>query len=179
MSETDASPSSLTVQLATGVGQFDREQWNALGGNGNPFVSHEFLTALEESGSVGSGTGWQPAPIGIIDGAGDWLAAMPSDAKSRSQGEYVFDHSWADAFERAGGRYYPKLQIAAPFTPASGPRLLLSDERYAAPLLQGAEQVCEQNGLSSAHATFLEDRQLKLFEDAGWLRRHVKLRARR
>lgn len=171
MSETETSPSTLTVQLAPSVGSFDREQWNALGSNANPFVSYEFLTALEESGSVGSGTGWQPAPIAIVDDANNLLAAMPSYAKGHSQGEYVFDHSWADAFERAGGRYYPKLQIAAPFTPASGPRLLLRDERYAAPLLQGAEQVCAQNELSSAHATFVTDSQLELFEEAGWLLR--------
>src|SRR5690606_185461 len=88
-----------------------------------------------------------------------------------SQGEYVFDHAWADAWERAGRAYYPKLQIAAPFTPATGPRLLLSDERHAAPLLRAAEQLCRLNGFSSAHATFVEPEQLPLFERAGWLSR--------
>ena len=113
----------MTVRIAAGVGAFDREEWNALGGNDNPFVSHEFLTAMEDSGSVGPGTGWEPAPIVITDDAGKLLAALPSYAKGHSQGEYVFDHAWADAWHRAGGRYYPKLQIAAPFTPATGPRL--------------------------------------------------------
>lgn len=161
----------LTVRIASSVGAFGREEWNALGGSDNPFVSHEFLTAMEESGSVGPGTGWEPAPIAIVDEAGALLAAMPAYAKGHSQGEYVFDHAWADAWHRAGGRYYPKLQIAAPFTPATGPRLLLSDPALAPHLLKGAEAVCLQNKLSSAHATFIAPGQLPLFEEAGWMPR--------
>jgi len=161
----------LTVRLAPRVGEFDAAQWNALGGHRNPFVSHEFLTALEDSGSVGEGTGWDPVPIVVTDADDRLLAAMPSYAKGHSQGEYVFDHIWAEALHRAGRNYYPKLQIAAPFTPANGPRLLLSDPALAEHLLKGAEVVCEQNGLSSAHATFIEDDQLALFEDGGWLMR--------
>jgi uncharacterized protein len=161
----------LTVRLASSVGQFDLEEWNALGGNRNPFVSHEFLTAMEDSGSVGPGTGWDPVPIVVTDDSGLLLAAMPSYAKGHSQGEYVFDHSWADAWHRAGGRYYPKLQIAAPFTPANGPRMLLSDPALAPHLLKAAETVCSNNGLSSAHATFVESEQMPLFEAGGWLRR--------
>lgn len=166
------SDGELTVRLAPGVGEFEADEWNALGGNRNPFISHEFLTSLEDSGSVGSGTGWDPVPITITDAAGKLLAAMPSYAKGHSQGEYVFDHAWADALHRAGRNYYPKLQIAAPFTPASGPRLLLSDPALASPLLKGAEVVCEQNSLSSAHATFVEPDQLPLFESEGWLIRN-------
>lgn len=165
------SDAELTVRIASSVGAFDPAEWNALGSNGNPFVSHEFLTAMEDSGSVGPGTGWEPAPIAITDDAGKLLAVMPSYAKGHSQGEYVFDHSWADAWHRAGGRYYPKLQIAAPFTPATGPRLLLSDESLAPHLLKGAEAVCLQNKFSSAHATFIDPVQLPLFEDAGWMPR--------
>jgi uncharacterized protein len=165
------SDTELTVRLAPSVGQFDAADWNALGGDRNPFVSHEFLTAMEDSGSVGEGTGWDPAPIVITDEAGKLLAALPSYAKGHSQGEYVFDHSWADAWHRAGGRYYPKLQIAAPFTPANGPRLLLSDPALAPHLLKAAETVCANNGLSSAHATFIEPAQLALFEEAGWMLR--------
>ena len=168
----DHELSGLVVRLAPSVGQFDAAAWNALGGNRNPFVSHEFLTAMEDSGSVGEGTGWDPAPIVVTDEAGRLLAAMPSYAKAHSQGEYVFDHSWADAWHRAGGRYYPKLQIAAPFTPASGPRLLLSDTAFAPHLIKGAESVCRQNGFSSAHATFVEEGQVDLFERAGWLIRN-------
>ena len=170
MSEGDPSdPNALTVRLAPGVGQFDAAEWNALGGNRNPFVSHEFLTAMEDSGSVGRGTGWDPVPIVITDAADRLLAAMPSYAKGHSQGEFVFDHAWADALHRAGRNYYPKLQIAAPFTPASGPRLLVADEALAPHLLKGAEAVCLQNNLSSAHATFIESAQLPLFEAGDWL----------
>ena len=165
------SERELTVKIAPGVSGFDAAHWNALGGNRNPFVSHEFLSTLEDSGSVGQGTGWDPLPIVMTDDAGKLVGAMPSYVKSHSQGEYVFDHSWADALERAGGRYYPKLQIAAPFTPANGPRLLMSDERLAPHLLKSAETVCEQNGLSSIHATFIERDQLVFFEDAQWLMR--------
>ena len=165
------SDGELVAKIGGSVGAFDAAAWDALNPGNNPFVSHAFLTAMEDSGSVGAGTGWQSAPIVIEGEAGTLLAAMPSYAKSHSQGEYVFDHSWADALERAGGRYYPKLQIAAPFTPATGPRLLLSDQVYAAPLLQAAEQVCIGNGFSSAHATFIEPAQRALFEDAGWLLR--------
>lgn len=165
------NPGELSVSIAPAVGSFDAGHWNALGGNRNPFVSHEFLTALEDSGSVGPGTGWTPAPIVLEDASGQLLGALPSYVKSHSQGEYVFDHSWADAWHRAGGNYYPKLQVAAPFTPATGPRLLLTDEIYASPLLQAAQQVCAANGFSSAHATFIEPAQQGLFETAGWLMR--------
>ncbi|TIX49402.1 GNAT family N-acetyltransferase [Alteraurantiacibacter aquimixticola] len=162
---------NLTARIAPSVASLDASQWDALTGGGNPFMRHAFLAALEESASVGEGTGWQPVPIVIEDSAGKLLAAMPSYAKSHSQGEYVFDHAWADAWERAGGSYYPKLQISAPFTPATGPRLLLRDEIYALPLLKAAESLCLKAELSSAHATFVEPAQHHLFEQAGWLKR--------
>ena len=164
------SEEGLAARIAGSVGAFDRAAWNALAGD-NPFMSHEFLTALEDSDSVGPGTGWQPVPLVISAEDGPPLAAMPAYAKGHSQGEYVFDHAFADAYERAGGSYYPKLQIAAPFTPATGPRLLLSDQSLAAPLLSAAEQVCVQNDFSSAHATFIEPAQVPLFEEHGWLLR--------
>ena len=162
----------LVAKLGGSVGAFAAADWDALDPSGNPFVSHAFLTALEDSGSVGEGSGWQPAPIVIEDGEGTLCAALPSYLKGHSQGEYVFDHAWADAFERAGGRYYPKLQIAAPFTPATGPRLLLADEALAGPLLEAAQQLCSQNDFSSAHASFIETGQQRLFEQAGWMLRH-------
>ncbi len=161
----------LTVRVAPSVGSLPAAEWDRLAGPGNPFVSHAFLAALEDSGSVGPATGWTPAPLVLEDPSGGLLGALPAYAKSHSQGEYVFDHAWADAWERAGGQYYPKLQIAAPFTPATGPRLLLADRAYAAPLLRAAEQLCRLNGFSSAHATFVEPEQLPLFEQAGWLAR--------
>ena len=161
----------LTARVAPSVGALPSDEWDRLAGASNPFMSHAFLAALEDSGSVGPGTGWTPAPLVIEDEAGRLLAALPSYVKSHSQGEYVFDHAWADAWEHAGGDYYPKLQVAAPFTPATGPRLLLSDPALAAPLLRAAERLCQQNDFSSAHATFVEPAQLPLFERAGWLAR--------
>ncbi len=161
----------LTVRIATSVGEVAAPEWDALAGPVNPFMRHAFLTALEESGSVGPGTGWSAAPLLLEDARGHLLGAVPAYLKDHSQGEYVFDHSWADAWHRAGGNYYPKLQIAAPFTPATGPRLLLSDPAYAAPLLGAVEQVCRRHVLSSAHATFVEPAQHALFAAAGWLER--------
>src|SRR5690606_36367243 len=121
----------LTARIVSSVGSLPAAEWDALAGPGNPFMTHAFLAALEDSGSVGPGTGWSPAPLVIEDASGSLLAALPAYLKGHSQGEYVFDHAWADAWQRAGGRYYPKLQVAAPFTPATGPRLLLADEAYA------------------------------------------------
>ena len=159
----------VEVRLAASVAGQDAAEWDGLTDGGNPFVSHAFLSALEESGSVGGRSGWQAAPL-LINGAGGQLAAaLPAYVKTHSQGEYVFDHSWADAWHRAGGSYYPKLQIAAPFTPATGPRVLTRDPALALPLLRAAEQLCAEQGLSSAHATFIEPAQLPLFEAAGWL----------
>ena len=160
----------IEARLGQAVGDLPAAQWDALAG-GNPFVSHAFMTAMEDSGSVGVGTGWSPAPLTIAGADGELIAAMPSYLKTHSQGEYVFDHAWADAWHRAGGSYYPKLQIAAPFTPATGPRLLLADPALATPLLRAVEQLCESNGLSSAHATFVAPDQVALFEAAGWLLR--------
>ncbi|MEO6387922.1 MAG: GNAT family N-acetyltransferase [Croceibacterium sp.] len=161
----------LTVRVAPSVGALPAAQWDALAGPGNPFMRHAFLSALEDSVSVGPGTGWTPAPLVIEDAVGGLLGALPTYAKSHSQGEYVFDHAWGDAWHRAGGQYYPKLQIAAPFTPATGPRILVADEAYAPPLLRAAENLCRRHGFSSAHATFLEPAQIPLFEAAGWLAR--------
>lgn len=160
----------IEARIARSVGELPAAEWDALAG-GNPFVSHAFLAAMEDSGSVGPGSGWNPAPIVISDASGRLAAALPAYLKAHSQGEYVFDHAWADAWHRAGGQYYPKLQIAAPFTSASGPRLLLADPALATPLLRAAEQLCEANGLSSAHATFIAPVQLPLFEAAGWMLR--------
>jgi predicted N-acyltransferase len=161
--------SDVVVRIAAGVADLPRDQWDACAGADNPFVSWDFLSALERSGSVGEGTGWQPLPL-LIDGAdGRIAAAAPLYAKSHSQGEYVFDHGWADAWERAGGRYYPKIQIAAPFSPVPGPRLLLRDKGLAPALIAGIERVVERNRLSSAHATFVAPDQIALFEAAGWL----------
>jgi predicted N-acyltransferase len=160
---------AVSARIADGVAAIPAADWDACAGDDNPFLSHAFLSIVEQSGSATPRTGWQPIPI-VIDGADGRPAAIaPAYAKSHSQGEYVFDHGWADAWERAGGRYYPKLQIAAPFTPVPGPRLLLRDPAMAAPLIAAIEAVTDQHGLSSAHATFIAPDQVPLFEAAGWL----------
>ena len=160
---------SVTARLADGAAAIPAADWDACAGSDNPFVSHAFIATLEASASVGGRSGWQPIPI-VVDGDdGKPLAIAPAYAKSHSQGEYVFDHAWADAWERAGGSYYPKLQIAVPFSPVPGPRLLLRDPSLAPALIAAAEAVVAQHDLSSAHATFVAPDQVTLFEAAGWL----------
>lgn len=159
---------AVTARIADGVRQIAAADWDACAG-GNPFVGHAFLAALEESASVGARSGWQSLPIIVDDADGRPAAIAPAYAKTHSQGEYVFDHAWADAWERAGGSYYPKLQIAAPFSPVPGPRLLLRDDSLAPALIAAVEAVVDQNKLSSAHATFVTPAQVPLFEAAGWL----------
>jgi uncharacterized protein len=161
-------PDEVIAELAQSVAGLDAAQWDMLSG-GNPFTSYAFLSVLEQSGSVGQNSGWSPAPIIIRDADGDLIGALPSYVKTHSQGEYIFDHHWADAYERAGGQYYPKLQIAAPFSPVPGPRLLMKDASIAPQLLAAAEAVVQHNGLSSAHATFVEESQLDAFRAADWL----------
>ena len=156
------------ARLADGVRGLDAAAWNRLAGPDNPFVSHEFLALLEQSGSVGPRTGWQEAPL-LIEQGGTLIGALPAYLKTHSQGEYIFDHGWAEAYERAGGAYYPKLQIAVPFTPVPGPRVLAQDESIGLALLRAAQAVVDQNGLSSAHATFIDPQEVALFDRAGWL----------
>lgn len=160
--------SEIIAKIASGVSGLNAGAWDRLA-KGHPFVSHAFLSALEESGSVGPGTGWTPAPILVEDEGGHLVAAAPAYLKGHSQGEYVFDHGWADAWERAGRTYYPKLQVAVPFTPVPGPRLLGSSPQQ---LLAALEAVTVQNQISSAHITFLGDRDLAEAEQRGWLARH-------
>lgn len=165
------SEQAITARIVSGVADLPAAEWDALTDGANPFVSHAFLSAMEDSGSVGGRSGWSPVPIVIEDAQGRLAGALPAYLKEHSQGEYVFDHAWADAWHRAGGQYYPKLQIAAPFTPATGPRILTRRPELAVPLLRAAEALCEQHGLSSAHATFIAPEQVPLFREAGWLLR--------
>jgi uncharacterized protein len=155
----------IVAKLASGVSGLNRAAWDRLAGD-DPFVSHAFLSALEQSGSVGKGTGWTPATLLVEDGASHLVSAAPAYLKTHSQGEYVFDHGWADAFERAGGTYYPKLQIAVPFTPVPGRRLLGTQQQH---LLAAAEAVVVQNEISSAHITFIDDAGAAECERRGWL----------
>ncbi|MCB1356263.1 MAG: N-acetyltransferase [Maritimibacter sp.] len=139
----------------------------------DPFTAHRFLMALETSGSVGRGTGWAPRYITVHQG-GEMIATAPAYLKSHSHGEYVFDWSWADAYERAGGRYYPKLQIAVPFTPVTGRRFLTKpghETTGAAAIVQGAVQVAAEAGLSSAHITFCTEAEAAAGKTMGLIHR--------
>ena len=145
----------------------------------NPFLSHDFLSALEASKSVGPRTGWQPQHVLARTPGGELLAAAPCYLKSHSRGEYVFDRGWAEAYERAGGSYYPKLQIAVPFTPATGPRLLLRQGLQAGPqaeavgraLAGGLIELCKISGASGVHVTFATAAEVRLLGEVGYLQR--------
>ncbi|MBI6629578.1 GNAT family N-acetyltransferase [Pontibaca salina] len=153
----------IEIRVIDSLSRVDAEDWDACacpeaaeGRPIDPFTTHRFLSALENSGSVGPGTGWQPQYLTTyMDG--QLIGCAPLYAKAHSQGEYIFDHNWAHAYERAGGRYYPKLQIAVPFTPVTGRRFLVRPG-YEIPgqaaLLQGAVQIASDNNLSSLHITF-------------------------
>ena len=141
----------------------------------NPFVSHEFLSALEASRSATARSGWQPQHLVAEDDDGRILGAAPCYLKSHSRGEYVFDWNWAEAYERAGGSYYPKLQVSVPFTPATGPRLLVRPGADAstvrAGLAAGLVELCKLRDASSVHVTFLPDTEWKPLADQGFLHR--------
>ncbi len=164
-----AMTDALTLSTHDSIHKVAPEVWDGLG-DGNPFTTHRFLAALEDSRSVGTGTGWQPLHL-TLERGGDVVAAMPLYAKSHSQGEYIFDHAWADAYMRAGGRYYPKLQATVPFTPATGQRLLARDDRDRAALLQALMQLTDRAECSGAHVTFCTASEAALGADAGFLPR--------
>ncbi|MEL6531698.1 MAG: GNAT family N-acetyltransferase [Pseudomonadota bacterium] len=171
----------IEVEVVSRLDDIGAEAWDACacpeardGGRPNdPFTTYRFLHALEASGSVGAGTGWQPRYLAARR-SGEVIAVAPLYAKSHSQGEYIFDHNWAHAFERAGGRYYPKLQMAVPFTPATGRRFLVKPGHEAvgiSALTQGAVEVAAQNGLSSLHITFCEEAEVAAGQAMGLMHR--------
>ncbi len=172
---------SVEITLYSDISEISEEDWNACAcpeiRDGerafDPFTTHRFLAALEASGSVGPGTGWDARHL--VARMGDRIIGVaPLYVKSHSQGEYVFDHGWADAFERAGGRYYPKLQCAVPFTPVAGRRLLVLpglEEAGGRALLAGMAQIVEGAGVSSVHMTFCTEDEAELAAEAGWLPR--------
>jgi predicted N-acyltransferase len=182
-SGNEPAEAAMTIRIATSVGAFSPEEWSELAGASrsgrttayNPFVSHDFLCILEESGCAVRGTGWQGHHIRLEDAGGGLLGAVPCYLKSHSRGEYVFDHGWADAFERAGGRYYPKLQASVPFTPVTGPRLLVRSGTQASAVRQalagGLAAVADRIGASSAHVTFAEPEDMAALGAAGFLKR--------
>ncbi len=161
----------LTLSLHRSIAEITPEEWDACAGAGNPFVSHAFLLAVELSGSAGPRTGWLPQHAALRNAEGLLVGCAPMYAKSHSYGEYVFDHGWANAFERAGGRYYPKLQVASPFSPVPGPRLLTRAGVTTEAMADALAQACEQLNLSSVHATFCTEAEWTALGEAGWLQR--------
>jgi predicted N-acyltransferase len=154
------------------IDELNAKQWNALGAEHNPFLRHEFFAALEHTGCVGVATGWDPRYFTLTDGKG-LAAAVPAFRKTHSYGEFVFDFAWAQAYARFGSRYYPKLTVAVPFTPATGPRLLVRPDldraALAARLLTDIETYTTSHSLSSVHALFLDESAHVACERAGWL----------
>ena len=168
----DEAP-SLSLTLHGAIAEIPAADWDACAGAGNPFVSHAFLSAVEDSGSAGPRTGWLPRHAALRDAAGWLLAVVPMYTKSHSYGEYVFDHGWAHALERAGGSYYPKLQVAVPFSPVPGPRLLIRPGGGigAAALGRALAQAGMELDVSSVHVTFCSEAEWDALAEAGWLRR--------
>ena len=167
---------ALATRLHSSISDIAPTAWDALANPAsaafNPFISHAFLWALEQSGSATPKAGWQPTHIAMEED-GKLVAAAPAYVKAHSYGEYVFDHGWAQAFERAGGAYYPKLQIAVPFTPATGPRLLTGGRPHLLPVLsQAIKRICSANELSSAHITFETESESLTLAAQGFLQRH-------
>ena len=171
-------PKQIEIRILTSLADIPAAAWDACACVGmdrpiDPFTTHRFLSALEVSGSVGSGTGWVPRHItAYLDD--QLIGAAPAYAKAHSQGEYVFDHSWADAYMRAGGRYYPKLQITVPFTPATGRRFLTRagyEDVGQSALIQGAVQLAAENQLSSLHITFCTEAEAEVGKTMGLMHR--------
>jgi predicted N-acyltransferase len=174
-----SSPDEITVKIMPAIREIKARDWDALAnpdaGTFNPFVAHGFLHALEASGAVGREAGWIARHLAIEEPDGTLTGAAACYIKTHSQGEYVFDHAWADAYMRAGGRYYPKLQIAVPFTPVPGPRLLVRPGPQAAANEQAlgaaAIELAAQAGFSSVHATFISAETQKNLASLGYLAR--------
>lgn len=159
----------LILEITESIQQVNATDWNALIGN-MPLLSHAFLSALETSGSVGKGTGWQPSPL-LVREDGQLVGAMPLYIKSHSYGEYVFDWAWAEAYERSGLNYYPKLLSAIPFSPITSPRLLSENVKIQALMIEALGETMRQHQLSSAHVLFPDEASSAALKQAGWLQR--------
>jgi uncharacterized protein len=161
---------TIKVRTLASLKDIATDAWDACSPVYNPFTSHAFLSALEESGSATAQTGWASSHI-VIEDAGKVIGAMPCYAKSHSQGEYVFDYGWAEAFHRAGGRYYPKLQVSVPFTPATGPRLLAPNDETRRMLSDAVISLCGAAKASSVHITFASPQDVSAIASEKWLLR--------
>jgi len=162
--------SGLVIETLPGIDAIAPSDWDSLVPDNHPFLEHAFLKSLEDAGCVGGNTGWQPCHVRLAS-AGETLAAAPLYLKSHSQGEYVFDHGWANAYHQAGGDYYPKLQLSVPFSPVPGPRLLTRDAAHRAVLIDGLKRITERMGVSGLHVTFCRTADWEALADAGFLKR--------
>lgn len=162
---------SYSARILTRIAEVDEKDWDALASQNNPFLTWRFLNALEVSGCATEETGWAPRHNWLQDENDKAVGAAPLYAKTHSQGEYVFDHGWANAFERAGGNYYPKLQCAVPFTPVNGPRLLTKNDDAKTGLITAMVHATNEWGYSSAHLTFLEQNDRSACQEGGLLMR--------
>lgn len=166
----DGTP-HLSLEVYPKIAEIGQAAWDGCASCDNPFISYGFLSALEDSGSVGKRTGWHPRYAVLRDADGTIVAIAPAYAKTNSYGEYVFDHGWAHAYERAGGAYYPKLQVAVPFSPVPGPRILCRPGLPPATMAAALEQLAETLDCSSVHVTFCTETEWKALGSAGWLQR--------
>ncbi len=164
------NPGEFTARLAGRAFDIGRTAWNACAGTEHPFTRYEFFDAVEASGSATARTGWRPLHL-VVEREGAIQGILPLYLKNHSQGEYVFDHAWADALERAGGDYYPKLQASVPFTPATGRRLLTNDADAAVALLAAGRAAVKELDASSLHITFLTEPEWAAAGEAGYLLR--------
>src|SRR5438128_3900411 len=168
------SDGMITVKVHASIAEIPAAAWDACAGEVNPSVSHAFLNALEESGSTIPRTGWTPQHLTLVDPGSSIVGVVPLYAKTHSYGEYIFDYGWADAYERAGGRYYPKLLSASPFTPVPGPRLMLragAPPETRAHLTAAMIALAKRRHISSLHVNFPERADMEAFIEAGFLRR--------
>ena len=166
----DGTP-NLSLEIYPKIAEIGQAAWDGCAASDNPFISYAFLSTLEDSGSVGKRTGWHPRHAVLRDAGGAIVAIAPAYAKTNSYGEYVFDHGWANAYERAGGNYYPKLQVAVPFSPVPGPRLLCRPGLPAATMAAALEQLADELDCSSVHTTFCNEAEWEALGKAGWLQR--------
>jgi predicted N-acyltransferase len=165
---------TVTLSVHKAIDEIPAAEWDACAGTVNPTLSYTFLQAMEESGSAGGRSGWAPQHLSLADDKGRIIGIVPLYLKSHSYGEYVFDYGWADAYERAGGRYYPKALAAVPFTPVPGPRLLVRDGAPAdtkSALIAGLVEFTRQRGISSLHINFPEEADAEALFEAGFLKR--------
>lgn len=166
---------AVTVEISSRITEVPAADWDACAGDDNPFVSHGFLDVLEQSGSACAESGWLPQHVLLRDEAGQLIGAVPCYLKNHSYGEYVFDWGWADAFQRAGGTYYPKLQVSVPFSPVTGPRLLVrpgpQQDSTRRVLVAGLLELARQQRVSSLHITFCEEDEQAMLAEKGFLKR--------